>query len=300
VNILIIGGSGFIGSEIARYAISKGDDVTIWDLKPNHTLKVLRRDIRDRTVIEADLSNFDLVMVLAAVTSQLEFEIRPIDSFDTNVKGLHNVLEACRRSKVSKVMFASSSSIYGNVRKRMSERDPSRPNNMYGTSKAIGEHLVNAYGSAGCFDELVVRFFNTFGAGEADKGAYKSIISIFLEQIISESRVVVYGDGEQRRDFIDVRDAARITYELAVNATGTFNVGTGRSISWNQILNRMKAMGLKFSEKRSTNPFKDYQYFTEADTKKIISLGLRPQIKVEQGIDELIARSAHNLVQISS
>ena len=301
MNILVIGGAGFIGSALARHALSRGDEVSVWDVKPNQSFEVVRKDIRASSIIETDLSNFELVMVFAAVTSQLEFEHKPVESFDTNVNGLNNVLEACRRSRVKKVMFASSSAVYGNVRRRMSEKHPFKPNNMYGTSKVIGEYMVNAYGSKGCFDPLITRFFNTFGVGENDKGAYKSIISIFLEQIAKNSEVVVYGDGKQRRDFINVRDAARITYELAMHQTGTFNVGTGRSISWNEILNCMRARGLKFTEKYVPNPVTEYQYFTEADTDKIRALGLSPQIEVEEGIDELIPyHGLSKMIQVHS
>jgi UDP-glucose 4-epimerase len=289
MKILIIGGSGFIGSEVARQAISKGDDVTIWDRKSAKSLKTLPTDIRDEEIIERDLSRFDLVMVFAAVTSQLEFEERPVESFDTNVKGLHNVIEACRRSRVKKVMFASSAAVYGEARGRMSEIDHCKPNNMYGTSKIIGEHLVNTYGSKGYFNHVITRFFNTYGVGERNKQIGKSIISMFLEQIAKESRVVVYGDGQQRRDFINVRDAARISYDLAVHQTGTFNVGTGHPVSWNEILDHIRGKGLEFVQDYVPNPIAEYQQFTEADNGKIVALGLRPEIGIEQGIDELVS-----------
>jgi UDP-glucose 4-epimerase len=289
MKILIIGGAGFIGSEVARHAISKGDDVTIWDRKSAKSLKTLHTDIRDEEIVERDMSRFDMVMVFAAVTSQLEFEDRPVQSFDTNVKGLHNVIEACRRSKVKKLMFASSAAVYGEARGRMSEIDHCKPNNMYGTSKIIGEHLVNTYGSKGYFDYVILRFFNTYGVGERNKQIGKSIISMFLEQIAKDSRVVVYGDGEQRRDFINVRDAARISYDLAVHQTGTFNVGTGHSVSWNEILDHMRARGLRFVQDHVPNPIAEYQQLTEADNGKIQALGLRPEIDIEEGIDELIS-----------
>jgi UDP-glucose 4-epimerase len=289
MKILIIGGSGFIGSEVTKQATSRGDDVSIWDIKPANNLKTIRKDIRDEGIIETDMSRFDLVMVFAAVTSQLEFEDRPVESFDTNIKGVHNVVEACRRSGVRKVMFASSSAVYGEARGRMSEIDLCKPNNMYGTSKIIGEHLLNAYGRKGYFDHVIVRFFNTYGVGESNKHVGKSIISLFLEQIAKDSRVVVYGDGEQRRDFMNVRDAARISYDLAVHQTGTFNVGTGHSVSWNEILEHMRGKGLGFVQEYVPNPIAEYQQFTEADNGKIQALGLRPEIDIKEGIGELIS-----------
>jgi UDP-glucose 4-epimerase len=289
MKILIVGGSGFIGSAVAKQAISQGDDVSIWDIKSANDLKTIRKDIRDEGIIETDMSRFDLVMVFAAVTSQLEFEDRPIESFDTNVKGLHNVVEACRRSGVRKVMFASSSAVYGEARGRMSEIDLCKPNNMYGTSKIIGEHLLNAYSCKGYFDHVILRFFNTYGVGESNKHVGKSIISLFLEQIAKDSRVVVYGDGEQRRDFMNVRDAARISYDLAVHQTGIFNIGTGHSVSWNEILEHMRAKGLGFVQEYVPNPIAEYQQFTEANNGKIQALGLRPEIGIEEGIDELMS-----------
>lgn len=299
MNTLIIGGSGFIGSEVAKHAISIGHNVSLWDLKPHKELTVQLRDMRNRDTVDAKLSRFDTVMIFAAVTSQLEFENDPIGSFDTNILGLRNVLEACRRSHVRKVMFASSSAVYGDMKKPMREDDPCNPNNMYATSKVMGEYLVNSYSNAGDFKSLIIRFFNTFGVGENDKGAYKSIISNFLDQVSKTSKVIVYGDGRQKRDFIHVRDAARITYELAARQTGTFNVGTGRSTSWNQILTHMRARNLKFEEEFVPNHIAQYQYFTQADTEKITALGLRPRVRIEEGIDELISHYNGRHLEIS-
>ena len=281
MKILVIGGTGFIGSAVAKYIQSKGHPFSVWDLKSG-------RDIRDKATFTVDNFNYDIVMVFAAVTSQIEFETRPEESLATNVNGLFNVLEACRRSKVKKVLFASSSSVYGGSRKKMSEGDPYQPNNMYATSKVLGEQLVNSCIRKNYFDGLILRYFNVYGIGENEKGDYKSIISIFLESIEKNGKVVIYGNGKQRRDFINVKDVARITFELAMNHTGTFNIGTGRSVSWNEILNYLKSQGLQFKRTYTENPIKDYQYFTEANVNELRSVGLHSEISIEDGIGELL------------
>ena len=299
MNILVIGGSGFIGSEVVRYIQSldwtdaRSYTVDVMDLKRpqknGYALIWFQKDIRERTLCDADFSPYDVVMVFAAVTSQLEFEKHPEESFATNVNGLFNVLEACRKSHVRKVMFASSAAIYGDGNgKAMSEEDRPDPRNMYATSKVVGEALVNAYTHKGYFDSLILRYFNVYGLGENPKGDYKSIISTFIEQIRRKGEVVIYGDGEQRRDFINVKDAARITFELAMHQSGTFNVGGGSSVSWNELLDWFETEGLHFRDRYIKNPIPDYQLFTEADVKKLESVGLRVEAGIKEGIEELI------------
>lgn len=273
----------FIGFAVVAQIRSKGHEADVLDLKQENG--IFPKDIRDKALLAVDLSRYAVVMIFAAVTSQIEFEKHPEDSFATNVDGLFNVLEACRRSKVKKVVFASSSAVYGNVRKSF---DPLSPRNMYAASKLIGEILVNTYVAKGYFDGLILRYFNVYGIGENSKGAYRSIISIFLESIEKNGKVMIYGNGKQRRDFINVKDVARITFELAMNHSGTFNVGTGKSTSWNEILRHLKAEGLQFTESHIPNPIRDYQQFTEANVKKLHSLGLKAEIGIKEGIRELL------------
>ncbi|MBI1972621.1 NAD-dependent epimerase/dehydratase family protein, partial [Candidatus Woesearchaeota archaeon] len=193
MNFLVVGGSGFIGSAVVKYIRSKSHIASVIDLKGDGRLP---HDIRHRKLmVNADLSSTDTAMIFAALTSQMAFEHNPEESFSTNVEGLFNVLEACRRSNVKKVLFASSSAVYGNSRKRMSEEDPYEPFNMYAASKVIGEYLVNAYIRKGYFDGTIIRYFNVYGIGENEKGDYRSIISIFLDSIRTSGEVLVYGDG---------------------------------------------------------------------------------------------------------
>lgn len=267
MRILITGSKGFIGSEIRRQTEALGHHVSGWDLP--------EKDVRDRALADFDLSarhaSYDLVIHLAAITSQTEFDRDPRSSFDTNVNGLLNVLEACRKSKVPRVVFASSSAIYG-------------PLNGYAASKLMGETLFNSYVHKGCFQGPVLRFFNTYGPNEESKGNAKSIISQFLETIATRKEVVVYGNGEQRRDFIHVRDVARMTLELS-NRIGTFDVGTGRAVSWNEIIGMLRAYGLKFKVRYVENPLSDYQ---------LLSRALRPpleaEISIEDGVLDLLKR----------
>ena len=254
-----------MGSEIRRQAEALGHHVSGWDLP--------EKDIRDRALADFDLSarhaSYDLVIHLAAITSQVEFDEDPRSSFDTNVNGLLNVLEACRKSRVPRVVFASSSAVYG-------------PLNGYAASKLMGETLFNSYIHRGCFQGPVLRFFNVYGPHEESKGDCKSIVSQFLETIEKRGEVVVYGDGEQRRDFIHVRDVARMTLELS-DRTGTFDIGTGRPMSWNEIIEVLKAYGLKFRVRHIENPLKDYQLKTKA-----LNPPLKAEISVEDGILDLI------------
>ena len=263
MKILVVGGKGFIGSEIVKQAHADSEE----------------REIRAHRF---DFSAYDLVVIEAAVTAQAEFEKDPKGSFETNVMGLLNVLEGCK--KVPKVAFASSAAVYGLTDKPSKETDPINPHNDYAASKAMGELLFRRYRP----DGVVLRYFNTYGQGENSKGDYKSIISQFIETIAERGEVVVYGDGEQRRDFVNVKDVARITLELGMKASGTFNVGTGKAVSWNEIIGILRASGLKFHVRYIPNPIPSYQNFTQAEVSKLHSFGLKAEIPLEHGIKDLL------------
>lgn len=292
MNILVVGGAGFIGSEIAKQCVDRGFSVTTMDLKQSKVpgTESIIKDTTDSDIPNLDLSKYNIIIMLAAVTNQVEFQKDAVKAFSTNVIGLLNVLEAARKSNVRKVAFASSSAVYGNINEIANEDLPIYPDkaNMYSTSKIMGEHLFNNYIKNGFFDGVAMRYFNTYGVGENDKGDYKSIVSIFLEEIKKKGTATVYGDGEQKRDMIHVKDTARISIELALNHSGTFNVGTGESTSWNTILDILEKNGLKFERKYIKNPINDYQKFTQADTAKLSKLGLKTNITIEEGVKELI------------
>ena len=292
MNILVVGGAGFIGSEIAKQCVDRGFSVTTMDLKQSKVpgTESIIKDTTDSDIPNLDLSKYNIIIMLAAVTNQVEFQKDAVKAFSTNVIGLLNVLEAARKSNVRKVAFASSSAVYGNINEIANEDLPIYPDkaNMYSTSKIMGEHLFNNYIKNGFFDGVAMRYFNTYGVGENDKGDYKSIVSIFLEEIKKKGTATVYGDGEQKRDMIYVKDTARISIELALNHSGTFNVGTGESTSWNTILDILEKNGLKFERKYIKNPINDYQKFTQADTAKLSKLGLKTNITIEEGVKELI------------
>ncbi len=292
MNIFVVGGAGFIGSEIAKQCKDRGFSVSVMDLKPSKIDGVdsIIKDTTNPDVPNLDLSNYDVLIMLAAVTNQVEFQKNAIKSFSTNVIGLLNILEAARKSKIKKVAFASSSAVYGNTSEIENEDMPIYPDkaNMYSTSKIMGEHLFNNYVKNGFFEGVAMRYFNTYGVGENDKGDYKSIVSIFLEEIKKKNTATVYGDGEQKRDMIHVKDTARISVELALNHSGTFNVGTGNATSWNTILDILESNGLRFERKYIKNPINDYQKFTQADTEKLSGQGLKANITIEDGVKELI------------
>lgn len=294
MRILVVGGSGFIGSAIIRYATTNGIQADIMDVKDNQVpcINFFRVDISDSAVKDFNFSRYDIVIILAAVTSQLEFEKDPVRSFKVNVNGLLHILEGCKRSNVPKVVFASSSAIYGDTRTRSTEEMPPVPFNMYAASKIMGEYLFKSYTHKSYFNGVIVRYFNVYGLGENEKGDYRSIISIFIDNVMSNRKVSVYGDGTQRRDFINVKDAARITLELAKEQEGIYNVGTGQAVSWNNILDVISNKIGTFSRDEIENPLRDYQYFTEADITKLTEIGLKPEISMEEGIEELLKMSS--------
>lgn len=291
MKVLVVGGSGFIGSNIVKYLIERRHEPTIIDKRPNDlNVKTIVMDTTDKTLPLMDWSRYDMIIMEAAVTGPFDFDEKPVESFSSNIIGLLNVLEAAKRSKVRKVVFASSSAVYGNTTEVAREDFLLRQNNanQYSTSKIMGEYLFNSYVNNKAFEGTVVRYFNTYGLGENNKGRYKSIISLFLEEIKENGVAVIYGDGKQSRDLINVKDVARITVELGLKHSGTYNVGTGNSMSFNKILDFFEESGIKFKRKHVKNPIKDYQLFTRADITKLYKIGLQPKIDLKLGIKELI------------
>ena len=234
--VLVTGGAGFIGSHVAERFAREGSEVRILDdlstgfaenLQPGW--KLLRADVRDASAVDAAVAGSERVVHLAAFTSVPESFERFADCTRTNFLGTSNVVRACVRHGVRKLVFASSSAVYADLPDApKSESECPGPTSPYGISKLEGEHLLEAHAELDGLASVALRFFNVYGPRQAANSDYAAAVPIFIERALRGEALTIYGDGRQTRDFVFVADVADAVLRAALSpATGVMNVGTG-------------------------------------------------------------------------
>jgi UDP-glucose 4-epimerase len=225
--ILITGGAGFIGTAVADVLISKGHEVRLLDLlaNKNNIEKSSVGSILDPYIISRVMRGCDYVIHLAAALGVKLTETRRLDCLYINVQGTVNVLEACVKEKVKKIIFASSSEIYGNQDSMpIKEVAPVNPISNYAITKLVGEEYLRAYSENYPLQYSVVRFFNVYGENQKDR----FVITRFVRSVCENNPPIIYGDGKQVRSFCYVSDAAKgiVAALFNKNSVGQiFNIG---------------------------------------------------------------------------
>lgn len=295
MHVLVTGGSGFIGRSITDLCLSKGWNVTTFDIKKRAIKGVTsnKGDIKNIEEISNSMKNIDIVFHEAAVTSPPEFETNGVASFNTNVIGTLNVLQSAAELGVKKVILASSSSIYGNLTEPGREdMDIPVHGNLYPLSKLVNEKVSSYFSKKGDLQTVCLRYFNTYGIGENSKGAYSSVISKFIEDINANKTPVIFGNGKQRRDFVFVEDVAKANILAIEHGTSgdIYNVGTGISTTFNELLEIVKdEMGSKIEAVYEPIPYKSYQLYTQADMAKTRrKLGYTPSYDIRKGVRKIL------------
>lgn len=250
-NILITGGLGFIGSHIANKLL-KDNEVVILDnlstgninnLKnPNHdNLKIIKKDIRN-TDLDDLTSDIDYVFHLAALASVPLSIDEPVECSDINVNATIKLLKSAADNDVKKIVFSSSSSIYGqNKNMPLKETEQPMPMSPYAASKASCElYLKSFYDSYG-LNYISLRYFNVFGPGQDKNSQYAAVIPNFISALLEGKRAEIYGDGEQTRDFIFIDDVVRANINAAESDyNGIINIASGKKLSINQLYEIVK------------------------------------------------------------
>ena len=248
---LITGGAGFIGSSIAEALLSKGESVRILDdfssgrrenlrdLQGKHEL--VEGSIVDPAVVERAMRGVEVVFHQAAIPSVVRSVENPQPSMLAGVQGTTVVLDVARNSGVRRVVFAASSSAYGDTPTQPKvETMPSQPLSPYAASKLTGEHLMRIFSQLYGLETVSLRYFNVFGARQDPKSEYAAVIPKFITAALRKERPVVFGDGEQTRDFCFIDNAVRANL-LAASTKNKLqgqvvNVACGERTSLNQLL----------------------------------------------------------------
>lgn len=296
MKVLVTGGAGFIGSNIVRLLESKGARVTVLDdfshahyknLLGTHA-DVIAADVSDERIYKK-LPAFDAVIHEAAITdTTCKDDVRMMR---VNMEGTRAVVGFCLKHQ-SRLVYASSAATYGDGPSPMSEDQKPQPLNIYGYSKHRCDELVKPlFGKKGIPVIVGLRYFNVYGPYEFHKGAAASMTYQLYCQMKAGKRPRVFAYGEQKRDFIYVKDVARITVAaLEVKKSTILNVGTGRPASFNEMIaNINTALGTQWEADYFDNPFIGlYQDETCADTRQLDALKLSAQYSFADGVQDYV------------
>ncbi len=291
MRILLTGGAGFIGSNLAFTLQARRDNITIVDDLSSgdlRNLKGFKGGIVVANIASLDLSSkfdgIDLIFHQASITDTTITDPRRME---INVEGLKNVLDFAVRQK-SKVIYASSAGVYGNGKVPMKEAQELYPLNCYAFSKCTMDNLAMRYTRE--YPETTIiglRYFNVFGPNEQYKGKSSSMVYQLGRQMLQKKSPRLFKHGEQKRDHIYVKDVVTANIKaIEVDKSGIVNIGTGVTTSFNDIVRILNGvLGTSFESQYFDNPYSFYQNETQADfTKARKLLGFEPQYSLEEGI----------------
>lgn len=300
-RVLVTGGAGFIGSNLVAAIQREHPEawVTVIDDFRSGDFANLRGFSGD--LLAFDLSRFDLEGALADSPPTLAFHLASIT--DTTVTDtplmVHDNLEGARRlfsfcaKRGIPLVYASSAAVYGTGGGRMSEATPPAPANCYAFSKMLLDNLARRMAAANPGWHVVgLRYFNVYGPGEAHKGNAASMVWQLACQMAAGRRPRLFKHGEQKRDFVYVKDVVDATLCAATcKASGVYNVGSGKARSFNELVDILNdVLGTRLDPEYIDNPYPFYQPFTEADlTRAGRDLGYRPRFQLEEGVRDYLA-----------
>lgn len=305
-KVLVTGGAGFIGSNLVDSLIKDNEVVVVDDLSmgkvenlpKSDNLHFFKHSITDECYMQDLLINwnFDYIFLLAAVASVADTVDRPRITHEINQNANLNVLETIRTHNLNprKVVFTSSAAVYGNNPELPKvETSPIDPLTPYAIDKFATERFVIDYGNLYGISTVSTRFFNVFGPKQNPSSPYSGVISLINDKMKLNEVFSVFGDGEQKRDFIFVTDVVKALILLASQekSEGVYNVATGKGTTLNEVISmfehlRGKKLAVSYGEKR-VGDIK----VSVADISKIQNLGFYPEFSMAQGLRKYISFS---------
>ena len=297
MRILITGGAGFIGSHIAEHFNGKAEIRVLDNLRSGYLhnlegldVEFIRGDVRDRAAVAKAVEGCDYVFHLAAMISVPESMFKMEECVDINVNGLLTVLEESAKAGVKKLCFSTSAAIYGDnpVVPKVETMIP-EPKSSYAITKLDGEYYCNIFTQTGKLKTACLRYFNVFGPRQDPKSAYAAAVPIFTAKAIANEDITIFGDGEQTRDFIYVKDIVEANVFMAMHDfTGVYNIAYGGRITINDLVKQImevthsKSLVLHLEERPG-----DVKH-SMAGIEKLKSTGFRPKYDFAYGMEQTI------------
>ena len=308
MKALVTGGAGFIGSNLVKVLTESGHDVVVLDdfssgyrdnLAAFPDLRVVEGDVRDERALQSAINGCEVAFHLAASVGNTRSIEHPIDDSEINVLGTLRLLEAARRNGVRKVVFSSSAGIFGELKTvPIREDHPAEPDTPYGASKLGAEKLCLAYAKLYPLECVCLRYFNVYGVNQR-YDAYGNVIPIFAHRALHGQPLVIYGDGEQTRDFVNVQDVAMANYRAAQarGVSGAFNIASGTRVTINRLaalLDEVSGLAVKVEH---APPRKGDVRHSLADVSAArAAFGFDPIVTLETGLREYMAWAQGALV----
>lgn len=257
---MITGGAGFIGSNLSHSLYEDNDVIVIDNLLTGHfenisdiadKIRFVKDDLKNLEMLKQEFDSADYVFHQAALPSVQRSVEDPVTSNRNNIDGTLNVLVAARDCGVRKVVFASSSSVYGDT-PTLPKREEMKPNpkSPYAITKLAGEYYSRVFSEIYGLKTVSLRYFNVFGPRQDPNSQYAAVIPLFITRILKKEPPIIYGDGTQTRDFTFVKDVVRANLLAAESrAEGVFNIACGRQITLNDLADQiMKVVGIKMDK----------------------------------------------------
>ena len=300
MKTLVTGGSGFIGSNLVKALLEKGDEVVVIDnlssgyksnlLKLNK-IEFIEGDIRDIALLEKIMLGVEMIYHLAASVGNKRSIADPFLDADINVKGTLCLLETARKFYVRKVIITSSAGIFGELKELpIKENHPIEPKSPYACSKLYTEKVSLAYADLYGIEAVCLRYFNVYGPNQYFD-AYGNVIPIFVFKMLKNESIHIFGDGEQTRDFVNVRDVvqANIKSAMKTGISGAYNIASGTKISINHLVQLLKDI-------TGLNPVIEYKKLRPGDVRDSladisaakITFDYLPAVDLRQGLEEYL------------
>ena len=301
-RVIVTGGAGFIGSHLAETLVGHGYQVIILDdlstgkmenieeLLRKGNVEFIQGSITDLTLLQKLFQGVEYVFHQAALVRVPHSIDDPLTTNEVNITGTLNVLMAARDNRVKKVIYAGSSSVYGNSPTLPQREDmPPNPLSPYAVTKLTGESYCNIFCRTYGLPSVCLRYFNVYGLRQDPHSRYATVIPAFIGRISQNLPPIIFGDGEQSRDFSFIEDVVRANILAAEsNAEGVFNIGSAKSTTINQVAKIITNLMGKNLKPVHEQPRPGDPRHTLADVSKAKSFGYEPKYTLKDGLTRII------------
>lgn len=300
-EVLITGGAGFIGSHLVAQWLARGARVRVLDnFRTGHRrnlagldCELIEGSIEDACLVRRAMAGVTYVHHLAALVSVPESMSQPRVANSLNIDGTLNVLDAAREAGVRKVVYSSTSAVYGQIDRPMhAEAHLPAPASPYAIAKLAGEHYMALYAEAYGVPTVTLRYFNVYGPRQDPNSPYAAAVAIFAARARDNQPITIFGDGEQTRDFVFVEDVARANILAAESGTGLYNVACGGRITINDLAREIVSLSGSSSPIEHHPPRAGDIRFSCGDATRLGALGWKPLVALRDGLRRTLTESA--------